>query len=258
MELGLNGKILEGIRSLYTDVQCAVKVNDFISPWFPVNSGVKQGCCTLFSVYVNDLAKEINQLGCGVNVDNSIISILLYADDIALIAPDEHSLQQMLNSVNVWCMQWRLVINQGNTKVVHFRGPSVSRSECTFAYGPSDIMFVDFYRYLGLWLNEHLNLKQTVKELTKSASRALSALYTHFITSGGFSFEVFTKLYQSLVEPVLFYGAGVWNVTNFKEVQTVQNKACRLFLGGSKCAANVALRGHGLDILLCDRQSGSI
>ena len=57
------------------------------------------------------------------------------------------------------------------------------------------------------------------------------------------SFDVCTKLYKTLVEPVLFYGGGIWGHSNWKEVQTVQNKACRLFSGRSSNASNIAVRG---------------
>ena len=77
----------------------------------------------------------------------------------------------------------------------------------------------------------------------KSASRALSALYSKCLRAGGMTLSVFQKLYESLVEPVLFYSCGVWGISDFKEIQMVQNKACRYFLGGGKCASNVALRG---------------
>ena len=57
--------------------------------------------------------------------------------------------------------------------------------------------------------------------------------------------NVFTKLYQSLVEPVMYYSAAIWGIGNaeLKKIQIVQNKACRYFLGGGKYASNVALRG---------------
>jgi hypothetical protein len=41
------------------------------------------------------LAQRINYLQCGIKIDDIFLSILLYADDIALIAPDELKLQQM-------------------------------------------------------------------------------------------------------------------------------------------------------------------
>lgn len=86
-------------------------------------------------------------------------------------------------------------------------------------------------------------MKFAVNELAKSASRALSGLYTKFLCVGGMDYEVFSKLYQSLVEPVLLYGAGIWGLSEQKRVNTVQNKACRYFLGLGKNAANLASQG---------------
>ena len=98
------------------------------------------------------------------------------------------------------------------------------------------------YKYLGLWLQEHLNLNKTVSKLSKSASRAFSALYTKCLKADGMTIDVFEKFYESLVEPVLFYASGIWGISDYREIQTVQNKACIYFLGGGKCALNVALR----------------
>ena len=93
---------LNAIQSL----QCTVKINDLLTSWFPVSNCLKQGCKslpTLFSVYTNDLALEINDLGCGVQLDDTMVSILLYADNIVLISPTAEKLQVMLNTVNTWC-----------------------------------------------------------------------------------------------------------------------------------------------------------
>ena len=57
------------------------------------------------------------------------------------------------------------------------------------------------------------------------------------------SYDVYTKLYTSLVEPILYYCSGKWGLTEYAKVNTVQNKACRNFLGIGKNAANLATRG---------------
>ena len=62
MSLGIKGKILKAVHSLYTDVQCVVKVNDYVTPLIDAPQWVKQGCKlspTLFALYINDLASDI-------------------------------------------------------------------------------------------------------------------------------------------------------------------------------------------------------
>ena len=86
-------------------------------------------------------------------------------------------------------------------------------------------------------------MKFATSELAKSAGRALSALYAKFKSAGGMAYDVYTKLYQSLVEPVLFYCAGIWGLTDYTKINTVQNKACKYFLGVGKNASNAATRG---------------
>jgi len=78
---------------------------------------------------MNDLAEIINELGCGVKFNEETISILLYADDIALITPDEQSLQLMLNKLTDWCSKWKLSVNPEKTKVIHFRPQSFSLTD---------------------------------------------------------------------------------------------------------------------------------
>jgi hypothetical protein len=58
-----------------------------------------------------------------------------------------------------------------------------------FKCGEYVIEYCDTYTYLGLWFTEHCNMKKTVNELTKSASRELSALYLKSVNAGGFTFS---------------------------------------------------------------------
>lgn len=223
-----------------------MKLNDNLTDFFKVDSGVKQGCKlspTLFAIYINDLVNDINSLSAGVTMDEKVISSLLYADDIALIAPDEISLQKMLDAVGEWCKRWRLIVNKEKTKILHFRTSTKHRSNFNFKCGTVELDFSTNYRYLGLWLNESMDFKYTVNELCKSASRAFGALYSKFISASGMSYDVYTRLYESLVEPVMFYGAGIWGLSEQKCVNYIQNKACRYFLGCYKNTSNIATRG---------------
>ena len=51
---------------------------------------------------INDLAADVKNMNCGADAGGINISILLYADYIVLIAPNENCLQKQLNVVNDW------------------------------------------------------------------------------------------------------------------------------------------------------------
>ena len=212
---GIHGKLLSAVRSLYENVRCTVRVNDKYTPWLNVDCRFKQGCLlspSLFAIYVNDLAERINNLICGIQIDNSFLSILLYADDIALIAHNKESLQRMLNVVTEWCEEWNLDINPTKSNVVHFRNPSVIRSDITLNCAGHTLEYTTSYKYLRLRLEEFLKMDKCVKELSKSASSAIGALHGKFICAGGMKNAVYTKLYTTMVEPVLFYAADIWGL----------------------------------------------
>jgi hypothetical protein len=92
--LGMNsqGKFLKALKSLYSNVECSVRLNGKLSTWFNVNAGLRQGCILspgLFNLYINDLACKIKSLNKGVKLQNENISLFMYADDIVLISEKE-------------------------------------------------------------------------------------------------------------------------------------------------------------------------
>jgi len=45
------------------------------------------------------------------------------------------------------------------------------------------------------------------------------------------------------VQPVMMYGAALWGHKEYNKLNTVQNRACKFFLGVSKTASNMACHG---------------
>lgn len=88
MQVRIHGKFITAEKSIFYQTHCSIKINDNIQIFFPVSQGVKQRCKisrTLLAIYINDLANDINFLSFGIQLNNSHVSLLLYADDIALI-----------------------------------------------------------------------------------------------------------------------------------------------------------------------------
>ena len=68
--LGINGKMLKSIKSLYKHVKCAIRINWTHTEWFCVNSWLKQGCILssqFFNMFANDLVHAMNELNCGLS-----------------------------------------------------------------------------------------------------------------------------------------------------------------------------------------------
>uniref|UniRef100_A0A3P9JUJ4 ribonuclease H n=1 Tax=Oryzias latipes TaxID=8090 RepID=A0A3P9JUJ4_ORYLA len=151
---GINGQFYKAIKALYKAPLACVQVNDLKTGWFSTPFGVKQGDVlspTLFSIYVNDLAQEIKKTNLGIDINNWNLSILLYADDIILIADEEIKLQGMLNTMNDWCNKWRLTINSDKTQIVHFRKPLVPQSNFLFYFGKTTLIKSSHFRYSAVW-----------------------------------------------------------------------------------------------------------
>ena len=205
-ENGLCGRLYNAIISLYKDVKSCVRINGLSTDFFDVKCGLKQGCLLsplLFNIYINDLVHEMKQLDVGVNIDGENVCILLYADDVILIADSEDELQTLLDCLHRWCERNCLNINKDKSKIIHFRRQSSLRSNVSFTCGDLSLDYVSHYKYLGLVLHEHLDFNVTAKCVAQSASRALGLVIAKAKAFGGFPFGTFSKLYDTTVSSVM-------------------------------------------------------
>jgi len=246
-DYGVNGKMHRALQALYSQVKCAVKLNGHQTDWFTVKCGLKQGCLLstlMFNMYVSNLSETLNKLNKGIEVNGQYINHLLYADDLVLLAENETDLQLMLDLLSRWNVSNKMAINSNKTKVVHFRNASVKRSSVQFKCGESIIDYTNTYRYLGLVLHEHLDYSVTAKYVAASATRALGLLITKFKVMGGMPYNVYTQLYETMVWPVISYGAPIWGTRDYSVINAVQNRACRFFLGVGRYTPNAAVNGE--------------
>jgi hypothetical protein len=243
----IDGKLLSMIKTMYEHVQSAVRIGVQLTDWFSINSGVRQGdnlAPTLFAIYVNDFMKDINSINRGVPVGDSRVSGLVYADDVVLIASTPEDLQAQLDVAHAWCTKWRMTVNNGKTKIMHFRMKSVPRAEFQFHLGGNNLSYCESYRYLGLELNETLDYTQCANVMAGASSRALGGLVSRYYNMHGLHYDTYTKLYHSLVTPVMDYAAAVWGYKDHQKLNTVQHRAMRCFLGVGKFTAIPALYGE--------------
>ena len=78
----------------------------------------------LFGLFVNDIAHHINKLDFGLPCGVFLLAMLMFADDIVLIAENECKLQCLLDVLHEWCNKWEV---QKKT-LVYFRKKRKPRS----------------------------------------------------------------------------------------------------------------------------------
>ena len=247
LDSGIGGNMYRAIKSLYSSVKASVRLGSYTTEWFDIKCGLRQGCILspiLFNLYINDLAVYLKSLDIGVKLENEKVCILCYADDIVLIAENSTDLQCLLDGLNMWCGLNTMSVNGSKSNIVHFRPASCCRSEHVFKSGSSVLKTVDRYKYLGVILHEYLDFNITAKSVAQSANRALGLLIARCKLIGGVPYNVFSRLYDSVVWPVIGYSAPIWGAREFTCINAVQTRAMRYFLGVGKYTPNTAVYGE--------------
>ena len=99
-QLGLGGRCLRMLRAMYAKVTRTVAIRGEYTETFDVGAGVAQGAVLspfLYAVYINGLHAALRDAGLGVFACGRRVPLLLYADDVVLMARDATELQLMLD-----------------------------------------------------------------------------------------------------------------------------------------------------------------
>ena len=161
----------------------------------------------LFKLFVRDFSFSLNDTMNYPELSDTVVNHLLWADDLALLALDEISLQENLDILNQYCKKWGLEVNLKKTKCMRFgqSKPSVTHK---FTIGADEIEEVDEYCYLGVIFHRNGSFKPASNELRKKALRGLYGL-KRVIVKSFISFHALIKLFDSLVKPILLYSCQV-------------------------------------------------
>lgn len=221
-ELGLSYKLTKIIESAYQRTETAVWTGNELSEYFNTNSGVKQGCLLsplLFTLYVNDIH---DSLGGGIMVDDINIRVLLYADDIVILAEDKDVLQRMIYNLEDYCVKWNLIVNLAKSKIMVFRNGGRLSAQERWTLNNEQIEVVSEYNYLGFILTPQMKFNQHVAARTTQAKLALNMTWKNFLSKNNISMNQKWNLYMAVCRSIQSYGAQVWGFGCFDEADKLQ------------------------------------
>ncbi len=109
------------------------------------------------------------------------------------------------------------------------------KTQTKFAFKLGDdgpgIDIVDSYKYLGVYLDQYLTFKTPTTILGNAAGRALGSMINKYKNMGEMGYSTYTKLFESLVCPVMDYSAAIWGNKTYDVLDNVFNRAQRFFTG---------------------------
>ena len=115
--MGVHGVFLDSLRCMYEKVQLCVRVDGDMVECFESDIGLKQGdplSPLLFGLFIDRLEKLFDgMLGpeSGVKLKDIWLKVLLYADDLVLLAETPQELQAMMDKLSLFCQHNGMTVN---------------------------------------------------------------------------------------------------------------------------------------------------
>ena len=257
---GIKGKMWRVIKNIYEKVESSVLVNEFQTEFFEVVVGLRQGCVlspVLFSIFINELAEKIKNLGKGIKMGRSKVCILLFADDIVIIAESKEELQMMMNATFELSRKWRFNFNFDKCAVMIFEDSKVS--ETPYQYGPckgeckcgkhwkfGDHLIVEtqMYKYLGVELDKKMSFKDFKIRVAEKAKKNRAKVWRMGMNTGALSVKASINLWDALCRSNLEYAAEIWGRQKWDEAENIMMEMGRRILRCHGKTTGLAILGE--------------
>lgn len=234
-------KLIRVIRGLYTLSESAVRTAYGIGQWFGVRTGVRQGGVLsplLFILYMDKCMREI-----GVEEEEETV-VMAYADDIALVARDRETLQNVLIRWEEGLRRKGLRMNLRKTVVMKIAREG---ENLNIEINGEKIEEVGSFKYLGVTVNSNGTMEGEIEERIRSYSRGVGQLYP-LLRNRHVTRQVKTLIYTTILRPVLLFGSESWTLTTRTRSRIVaaEMRVLRLIVGVTRRERrrNAEIRGE--------------
>jgi hypothetical protein len=166
---------------------------------------------TPFDLYIDKLEEWLNlRDGDGALLGKFVIRLLLYANDLILIAKSALGLQEHLISLEHFCRKVGMQVNTSKTKVVLFSSKR-KHNQHKFYFEGNTLEEVVDYKYLKIDFNQKPSWEGCKKKRTlRGGWKAFYAFQNRCREAKLWDWKTTQTLFGILVIPVVLYGCEVW------------------------------------------------
>ena len=220
-DMGLSGNMLRTIADMYYHARLTPRLGPTLGAPFHSTCGVRQGdplSPLLFGVFIDQFeafaAERAPQVGVtlGAAFGGELLRVLLYADDMVLMASDSAGLQRLLEVLEEFCATYNMRVNIDKTEVVVFGRkayqPTEGQAEWTHRGAPLRVS--PEFKYLGIILHSTRGMSPAISHLKAAALRATWAMHSRCKRLGIRDISMRLRLFRILAEPIMCYCSEVW------------------------------------------------
>jgi Reverse transcriptase (RNA-dependent DNA polymerase) len=192
-------ELLHVFEEWFNNCSTCVKWKTTMSNFFKIEYGVRQGSVLsphLFALYLNDIVKRLNK--------NQRLFIILYADDILLLAPSLSELQILFNLCELELTSLDMCINVKKSCCMRIGSRFDSNCASINSINGTSLPWVTEMRYLGVFLVSSNRFKCSLDHAKRSFYRSANSLIGRVANSA--TEDVMLHLVNSKCFPLLLYG----------------------------------------------------
>lgn len=212
---GIEDPILSWTNNFLSNRIQQVSVNNELSSWSSVTSGIPQGSVLgplLFVIFINDLPNLVDS------------DVYLFADDTKIFniitdKQDNEQLQTDLNKLSDWSDTWLLKFHPDKCKHMHIGKPGPD-PDLRYTLKSKQLEHVKEEKDIGVIIDSELNFDRHISEKVNKANSMFALLRRTFQFLDATSF---VPLYKSLVRTHLEFASSVWHPYKAKHLDMIEN-----------------------------------
>jgi hypothetical protein len=215
--LGVSDHFLRVITRLYSKDTFSLLLDGVPSESvFEVSRGVHEGSLLsplLFILYISDLVEHLRRTGAdagGIKLDNgTIISCILYADDVLLLAETPEALQTLINETARYFEAEGMTVNPFKSEIVNF-STSRSTTNATFTIASVGKELLKEAKYLGVLFERNFSWKSQRESIALRCRVALGRCKMICASLQITKLSTLIQIYDMFVSSIFRYSAGAW------------------------------------------------